>query len=387
MNKKLGYYTVDNLEFESKIQACIYATKLKKEIVWNFNNEILSNYNWSIEPDNSLDELYDRRSKQLRETYDYIIISYSGGADSHNIVESFLRQGLHIDELVVNTMEKLNQKSTILDINVKNPENAAAEHYLQTIPRLEEIKKRSPNTKITILDMSDYLLNSWLDTGDASWINDKIEGLNPLNVTRFNYLHFSDVRKHFDKNKKIGIIIGVEKPRTFISPEGVFYIRFVDRATNIIPVSQHIKEYDNSTVEYFYWSPDAIDMLCKQAHVIKKWLEFNKDKQSLWYSKNLTFDTFRLIHERILRSLIYTTWNDNWYQADKATRDWYSEFDSWFINGFKGTSQHQIWSEGIEYVKSNASKFINMSKGFADGLRIFAYNYPILKMNNLIDFK
>ena len=377
INQKLGYYSVENDIFDSKIKACILANNTNREVKWHFNNQEFSNHNWQEEPEESLDTLYDRRTRQLRESYDYIIISYSAGADSHNIVESFIRQGLHIDEIVVNTMEKLNKDTVSLDPRNKDPKNAAAEHYLQTIPRLQEIKTKSPKTKISILDLSDYLLDSWLDVGDASWILDKREGLHPLNVTRFNYLHFSDVRKNFDKNKKIALILGIEKPRTFIYSNNKFYVKFVDRASNIVTIENHIKDYTNATVEYFYWSPESLKILSKQAHVIKKWLEKNPQYQNLWYYENFTPKVYKLVHERLLRNIIYTTWDSEWYQADKAIKDWYSEFDHWFIDGFQGTRQHNIWKEGLDYVTANAKKYKNESNGIADGLKSFGFHFLI----------
>jgi hypothetical protein len=383
INKKLGYYLVDNLEFDSKIKACIYASENNKEVKWIFNDNLFNNYPWHNEPAETLDQLYDLRAVQLRETYDYIIISYSGGADSHNIVSSFIRQGLHIDELVINTMESITDKFTVFDSNVKNPENAAAEHRLQTIPRLKEIEKLCPKTKITVLDLSDYLMSSWLEAGDASWILDKREGLNPLNVTRFNYIHFNDIRKQFDRNKKIGLILGVEKPRTVIGKENKFYIQFSDRAANIITIENHIKDYTNATVEYFYWSPDSVRILAKQAHVIKRWTEQDQTRRNLWHWKtNNSPKIFRQVHERVLRTLIYTTWNNLWYQADKATKDWYSEFDDWFINGFRGTTQHEIWKEGILYVENRASPFVNRSDNLSDGLQVFLKHYFIGSMKS-----
>lgn len=369
INKKLGYYTVGNKEFDSKLQACFYANKINQDVKWHFNDLVFNNFDWTAEPEETLDDLYNKRARQIREEYDYVIISYSGGADSHNVVESFLRQGLHIDEIVVNTMESVSKHTVKIDPNQKNPQNAAAEHYLQTIPRLKEIQIRSPNTKIEILDLSEYLLNSWLQAGDASWISDKKEGLNPLNVTRFNYLHFDNIRKQFDKGKKIALVLGIEKPRTVINHDNKFYLRFVDRACNIVTIENHIKEYTNSTVEYFYWSPDSVRLICKQAHVIKKWLEAFPKYQFSWYYKNLSIGTFRLVHERLLRTVLYSTWNESWYQADKATSDWYSEFDSWFIEGFRGTPQHNIWREGIKYAEENAGKFVVNNLGFGDGLR------------------
>jgi hypothetical protein len=382
IDKELGYYTVDGLEFDSKIQACLYANDLRKEVKWHFNNEAFESYDWKNEPDESIDSLYDKRAKELREKYDYIIVSYSGGADSHNLVMSFLRQGLLIDEIVVNTMSQITNKIVILDPTVKNAENAAAEHELQTVPRLKESQKASPNTKITILDLSDFLLNSWLKIGDARWIIDKREGLNPLNVTRFNYIHFNDVRNRFDKHKTIALVLGVEKPRVTIGPDNGIYISFSDRASNIVTVAEHLREYTNSKVEYFYWSPNSIDILCKQAHIIKRWLEHDEQRRHLWYKENATSSVYRLYHERLLRTIIYTTWNDNWYQVDKATKDWYSEFDSWFVNGFKGTKQHDIWLEGLRYVQKNAENFVRVDNGVRDGLKIFAHYYFVDYLNS-----
>ena len=76
MNRKLGYYTVDGIEFFSKIQSCLHASKLNQTPNWHFNNDIFNSYNWTIEPNESLDELYNARARQLREEYDYVALSF-----------------------------------------------------------------------------------------------------------------------------------------------------------------------------------------------------------------------------------------------------------------------------------------------------------------------
>jgi hypothetical protein len=385
MNKKLGFYLVDNIEFESKIQACIYATQHNKELKWVFNDHIFQNYNWATEPDLSLDQLYDARARQIRESYDYVIISYSGGSDSHNLLTSFLRQNLKVDELIVNTMSKGNSKFAKIDKNNFLASNGpASEHELQTVPRLKEIRDKHPDIKITVLDLTDFLFESFLTAEDESWITGRKEGLNPLNVTRYNYLYFKEVRNQFDKDKKIALVMGVDKPRLFIHTNGYLYLNIPDRTINVTSVNDYVKEYPNATVEFFYLSPDAIDILCKQAHVVKRWLELFPDKQALWAGKDLTNARYRLIHERIYRTLLYTTWDENWYQADKSTRDWHSEFDTWFIEGHKDTRQHQIWSKGLEYVEKNAANFLKINNGVADGLKVFTHYYKIAPVKNFI---
>lgn len=379
INKKLGYYTVNGVEFDSKIKALTYCTQTTGNYPeWHFNTQEYNSYNWTVEPAMSLDELYDKRTRELREKYDYLILSYSGGADSHNILMSFIRQGIHLDEIVVNTMEKGNKKST--EVTAKNVKatNAAAEHELQTVPRLKEAATLMPNTKITICDLTDYLFEYLHKAGDESWVFDKREGLNPAGMTRFNYLHFLDIRRQFDKDKSFGIIMGIEKPRCYIH-KGKFYVTYADRATNITTVAEHFKEYPNSTIEFFYWSPDALDIQCKQIHTIKRWLEAFPEYQKFWDSEQgLDFTVIRLVHERMLRTILYTTWNNNWYQADKALGDWYSEFDQWFFDEHSDSKAGHIWKLGIDYVTNSLGEFIRSdSSGKVDGLMVFSKRFYI----------
>lgn len=379
INKKLGYYTCDGLEFESKIQVFFHALKTNKPVEWIFNDLEFNLHDWTNEPLEGLDQLYDKRSKALREKYDYLILSYSGGSDSHNILMSFIRQGLLIDELIINTMEKGWKPFTSLDPTNKSSLNSGAEHYLQTIPRLKEVEHLIPKTKITICDLTDHVYDSLLKAGDASWVMDKREALNPIGVTRFNYVYFDEVRKQFDKRKRIGLILGVEKPKSAIH-KGKFYLRFNDRAANMVTIIDHIKDYDNSEVEYFYWSPDAIPILIKQGHVMLRWLEANPQVQQYWDSRTTDYKTVRYYHERLLRSVIYpSTWNDEWFQVDKATKDWYSEFDNWFIEGSEGTKANIIWHEGVDHIKNSLSAFVRTDPDTnkPDGLQMFIKKYLI----------
>ena len=65
-NAELGYYSCNNLYFNSKIQACIYGTTNKESVRWHFNDAVFDNYPWEIEPTETLDELYDRRARKIR---------------------------------------------------------------------------------------------------------------------------------------------------------------------------------------------------------------------------------------------------------------------------------------------------------------------------------
>lgn len=384
INKKLGYYICDDLEFDSKIRACVHAVEHAKPVTWVFNNDEFNKYDWKVEPELSLDQLYDQRARQLREQYDYLILSYSGGADSHNILTAFQRQGLHIDEIITNTMTKASAKAMTVDVNNREAYNAPeAEYHLNTVERLKDIQKTMPKTKITITDCSDALFDELETAGDASWVLNKREGLNPAGMTRFNYLHFTDIRKNFDKDRKIAVIVGIEKPRTMIH-RGDLMMAFSDRTTNMITVAEHLKEYPNSTVEFFYWTPDCVEIMIKQGHVIKKWLEANPQHQAMWQTKTVTPDVYRLVHDPLLRGLLYTTWDNNWFQSKKAIYDWYSEFDSWFTDLYTGTRAHNVWREGLDYVQNKLTPFTKkLPDDRVDGLIVVTHTYNLGPLKTL----
>jgi hypothetical protein len=181
------------------------------------------------------------------------------------------------------------------------------------------------------------------------------------------------------------MIVGIEKPRTLIY-QGRFIMRFADRSTNMITVAEHLKEYPNSTVEFFYWSPDCVPLLIKQGHVIKRWLEANPQMQNQWDAKVATGRSYRLVHEPILRELLYTTWRKDWFQAKKAILDWDSEFDDWFRRGYADTRAFQIWQEGLKFVEKNLTPFLRQSDitGKVDGLQPVLNNYELGEMKNIL---
>jgi len=108
-------------------------------------------------------------------------------------------------------------------------------------------------------------------------------------------------------------------------------------------------------VEYFYWSRYSIKMLTKQAHAIKNTLQKNKLYNRLW--KNQSYNFVRQFKDIILRDVIYSNWDKNWFQVLKSTRDCYTEFDSSFHLEYAGTKVYEIWKNGIEYVQKNASDY------------------------------
>ena len=220
--------------------------------------------------------------------------------------------------------------------------------------------------------MSQPILNHFKEHEDGSWILKCKEWANPMSTTRYNVIHDITLRKEFDKDKHIGIILGVDKPQLNLRGDNLS-LYFVDTTANITPISEHIKSYTNSTVEFFYWSPDSAKMLCKQAHIMLKWLRAFPQHRYLWNNdivgqpEHPLFHQARNLKEGFLRNIIYTTWREGWFQAEKGTIGWTNVNDRWFFDNFKDTIEYRSWERGIEYLFQNIGSNFMTSLDGLDG--------------------
>ena len=98
-----GIYYVKNLAFDSKVDALIYASTCDKTttVEWSFYDEVFSQIDWKVPVNETISDLYKERAMQLREKYDHLSLSYSGGADSTNILQTFIKNNIRLDEIVM----------------------------------------------------------------------------------------------------------------------------------------------------------------------------------------------------------------------------------------------------------------------------------------------
>lgn len=380
MNKKLGYYTCNGKEFESKIRAMMFGKAANKPIAWVFNNDVFDAYQWQVESELTLDQLYDRRAREIREQYDYVILSYSGGSDSNNVLDSFVRQGLLIDEIVTNWALDASEKYTVLDPLQRASWNNNAEFKLHTVNRLNYIRNVSPRTKITINDTSKALVDSFLGAGDASWINKKREILNAGGTNVYNHTYFADIRRRFDKGQSIALVVGADKPKLKIVNDKL-YLFFVDKSVNMISIQDHIAEYPNAHPVYFYFDPQCCEMIGKQSHTVLKWIHANPQHKDTWVNTNPI--NVRHVQEELLKTIIYSNWDTNWFQIQKSLSDWDDEIDYWFSRGWQGTVEHKIWTDGLKYVERTIGELLAKNPdGSTRGLpAMFSKNYFIGNVN------
>ena len=136
-----GKYRVGENVFWDKITALSYSAKTNQTIHWDFNDLLFSAFDWSKEPEQDISHYYTLRCQQIRDEYDYIVLHYSGGSDSNNILQHFYRAGIHIDQINVTVPLEYYEKHTDIT-NSHEAKDLHNEWYLVVKPDLEWIKKQ-----------------------------------------------------------------------------------------------------------------------------------------------------------------------------------------------------------------------------------------------------
>ena len=306
-NKKLGYYKLDNEEYEYKVEALIDA-KIKRttsQVEFDFNNDFFSQVKWKEEPLEALDALYAERARQIREKYDYVIIAYSGGSDSWNILKSFLSNGLKVDEIITTVPLEATKNKNPSNIDY-SPYNFWSEYHYVTKPDLEEVAKNHPEIKITVSDWSARCDKIKLKDG---WV---LEKSNSFAVT--NKWSITQNTNSVWSRKNICYVVGHDKPRICYK-NNKFYIYFLDFISHTtVDVDGYTT--DTITTEFFYWAPESEKILRKQAHIIKK---FFLDNQYLipYITWPISDPNNRTFYEQLVKGLIYKNYNLTKFQVNK----------------------------------------------------------------------
>ena len=94
------YYDTEKNIYLTQLDA-VAAKKTGKNIFFYYYDKEFSQIDWTIEPLEPLEQLYKERAQKIRDENEYLILCYSGGVDSTNILETFYYNNIHIDELIM----------------------------------------------------------------------------------------------------------------------------------------------------------------------------------------------------------------------------------------------------------------------------------------------
>jgi hypothetical protein len=357
---RLGYYMVGWKKFYHKTLALIESKKTGYQIEWIFNDSAYGSIDWSIPILVDLNELYRIRAQQLRDKYDYVVLYFSGGADSTNILSVFLNNNIFIDEIVMQFPEPV--KSTV-NTEDKTSANGFSEIPFSAVPIINKLKNLiHPATKIRYQDTSKGLI-SLLNQED--WFEKYPMGahlsLNPLARQHILFTE-KDILNLCDTGKSVAQILGTDKPLLLHDGKD-YYSYFLDvSALHVPPVDLTTREiYDNSYhTELFYWTPDLPEITIKQVQEIKKYCEMNPAIKQLVCNPHIHIGDLR----DILHPIIYPEMPELPFQVDKVSQHGGGrrKKDQWFWDT-ASEFQKFNYQQAINYLENNISKnaFINDS--------------------------
>lgn len=319
---KFGFYHIGNYKTYSKKEAIEKSIDTGQEYFWNFNDDMYSKIDWSIEPDISLWELYKARARQIRDAYDYVVIFYSGGSDCHNLLLAWIDAGCKIDEIATSwNYEASKDKNDHFNAEITNV----------VLPDIQKLKDSGIEFKFRHIDISQYCLDSFTEWGLDYEYNVNFH-VSPNSPARHMFREkIQDYKDVISSGKKMAFVWGKEKP--ILQNNKIIFIDNIDGCVGpYIQRNYHNGWYD----ELFYWTPDFPEIVVKQYHVILNFLQHSDEKNkdmftiepnSNGYSKNLNM----YISNETLKTLIYPKWSNDIFCNGKSHSFIISERDRWFF--------------------------------------------------------
>lgn len=245
------YYQVDDKKTYSKPKAVVWAGGNMDRIRFCFLDEWFDQSDWTAEPATSIHELQSQRAKEIRQQYSFVSVQYSGGYDSQTIVDTFIQNGLLVDELVIIKRSYLDDKHW-QNLEASSAAQQAFFYKNHIWPKL--------SIKEIVLDLDyikDFFLthkNNWVEhTDNDLWITRRACG------NLYNYQ--KDFVKTVDTYDSHAMIDGKEKPRLWIE-NGAWYSSMVDATISWSMNSRNL--------HFFYSDPE---LYIKQSWGMLNWLE------------------------------------------------------------------------------------------------------------------
>lgn len=337
VSKNCGYWELDGKYFFNKVECFRYASKNRKyDITYHFFDSAYKNLDWNNEPSESLTELYRQRAQQLRDKYDYLILSFSGGSDSTNILNAFIDNNIKLDEVyceyAISKMQ-FDEKEFTYDRNSKKL--ISFEWFTAAKPVLDRLAQTNPNIKITVDDASEQSIRIIEDSSLYKFFR----GGASVNPNTAKYYNLYEICMRREKYGRVGCITGLDKPRISYNPKNNLFFSSYNDFNNIFSEFPHdtFQGYQAS-LEYFYYSYDFPKLNQKQCFSIKnKLLELmqNVSLDSPLYVELLSFINPRGIHvydvhHDFFKKILYEKWNTKIWQAKKDPNFFYPSVSQWF---------------------------------------------------------
>lgn len=361
----IGYYEVDGKIYLNKTQALVEASKTNKQVRWDFHEDVFKAQNWTVRPTGTLLEHYKLRAQQLRDQYDYLVLHFSGGMDSWTVLDTFLRNGIHIDEVFTRWADA-ERKYKDPSYTETDEANLHSEFEYAVVPVLEYLQKNHPEINVVVDDFSECLQQDFND--DFVLHSNHYQLMSTY--YRFNRKSKFELEQE-KKGKKVAVIYGYEKTR-LTSQNGNLYAFFTD-------VLGGLNETPGRSIEFFYWTPDMPSIPILQAHSIKDYLLENSDLLDANNPKNTALMTtgYRELYQKVC----YPHYNMDTFQVGKPVGGLIWKSDTWIAK--YNPRYFQSWRSSTDnFFKALDNKFkVIKPNGMVTGMQALASPLYLLQEN------
>jgi hypothetical protein len=336
-NDNTFYYFGDGTKTTSKVISLELEKSKSMKCNFYYGDHLYDLVDWKVEPPNTLDFYYGEQARKIRDEYDYVILCYSGGIDSTNILETFHKNSIKLDKIL--SVGAFSQDSFVGDDANRN-----AEIYHNVIPTIKKLELEK------IFQMFDYTDNFYAMEKlplfkTNSWIEHTGSWFSPHHwvwKNIYEYVVPADM-----KNKRVALIFGRDKPYLKYDEHECPFFEFNDTVLNAY--GWHM-ERENIHAINFYWDPSFPEILIKQLHIInnykqktKKMIEHDMKRGSQLFDDISTHD------------LIYNLDNPLAYISKKSPSTIISLRDRYIINK-KNSNLYENFKSGINELNRRLNK-------------------------------
>lgn len=344
-------YRVGQQHFPYFIEAGQYAARTNQTVYYNFHDEVYEKIDWKRKLDISLTDLYRARAEQIRNDYDYVIVAYSGGADSQNVLDTFVQNNIHLDEIVI-----WHDK----DITNTEDNRTNREALGVALQRAQIEVAKNPRIKLRVIGSLETLVafEKTADFDIKMQIKQPWGGILVPQRRGFWKNQIQDYKDLVNKNKKVALVWGYDKPMLrYDVTQKKYFTFFEDRAHGYLPTSIDLP-IDNVL---FYWGAEAPLIPVKQSQIIVENIRKIPEKfvdPYFSYLNNVSLNDTMKLHNGVIlsrtriNSWIYPGWDVRTFSDGKIAGSFFHnpELDYW-VSDKMNEDVVKIWADTGKYYR------------------------------------
>jgi hypothetical protein len=328
---KHGYFSVGNQNLYSKLDAIKLSISTGEKVQWHYNDEVFSKQDWTAEPTTDIRTMYRDRAQAIRDRFDYVVVMFSGGSDSTTILDSFIDNGIPVDEILMHQWIKYQPDGKDSYLN--------SEITYSALPYLSRKLPMAWNTNVRLYDPSDYALKC---LNDHDFVESSWQGMNNVqNLQQISLHHnlenrFPEYLKLREQGKSIVFVWGEAKPHIEYDLEkNKHYFYFEDHYAQAPQPRDQERNDPFCQHEQFFDDPQHPEIKVKQCHLLLQTLKQIQHRTDFFLQNDNTDATrayarlhccpattyfegqHYILNRNAFNCTIYPDWNFLTYHQDK----------------------------------------------------------------------